>query len=528
MKRITYPSADIPRTSRVIALGFFDGIHLGHRAVLREALEQADMAGCAAAAFTFDDLPKAHKAGRLLSDADTDALLTRMELDELFVGQFTALRDLSPEDFVRRVLREQLGAQAVVCGFNYHFGQNGAGDAARLCVLGAQCGMRVTVLPPVLADGEPISSTRIRAAVAAGDLLLANRLLGHPLTIHAPVIDGHHLGRTLGTPTINQPLADGLTLPAFGVYASAVEVAGHVTYGVTNIGVKPTVGSECPLAETWIPEFEGDLYGKAVPVTPTVFLRPERKFPSVEALRERITADGERTRRLFVGEEPDAPRAVLFDFDDTLQNCALAFLNFFRAFVRRRFPDLPPAEQETRALQMAHSNQNGYVPYATYVEQMQAQYDWAAVLNRDEIVQAIWHEFPRFTTLLPGVAEGLRALRAQGWRLGIVTNGYSQIQNRKLDICGLRPLFDGIVISGDEDVHKPDPEIFRRAAARIGVAPARCIFVGDHPVNDIEGAGAAGMRPVFMQASGRFAPPDGVPVIRSMDELLARLPEFTA
>lgn len=527
MKRIVFPSAAIPRASRVIALGFFDGIHLGHRAVLRETLEQADMAGCVAAAFTFDDLPKAHKAGRLLSDADTDALLTRMELDELFVGQFAALRDMSPEDFVLRVLRDRLGARAVVCGFNYHFGQNGAGDAARLCELGAQCGIQVTVLPPVLADGEPISSTRIRAAVAAGDLLLANRLLGHPLTVHAPVIGGHHLGRTLGTPTINQPLEDGLTLPAFGVYASAVEVAGHVTYGVTNIGVKPTVGSERPLAETWIPAFTGDLYGQSVPVIPTAFLRPERKFPSVEALRERITADGECARRLFVGEEPGAPRAVLFDFDDTLQNCALAFLNFFRAFVRRRFPDLSAEEQETRAVQMAHSNQNGYVPYATYVEQMQAQYEWAAVLNRDEIVRAIWHEFPRFTTLLPGVETGLRTLRAQGWRLGIVTNGYSQIQNRKLDICGLRPLFDGIVISGDEDVHKPDPEIFRRAAARIGVSPAHCIFVGDHPVNDIEGAAAAGMHPVFMQASGRFAPPDGVPVIRSMDELLARLPEFT-
>lgn len=529
MKRIEYPSSAIAPAPRVVALGFFDGLHLGHRAVLRQALEEADMTGCTAAAFTFRDLPKAHTAGRLLSDDETDALLTRMELPELFVADFESLREVSPEAFVQQVLREQLGAEAVVCGFNYHFGKDGAGDAAALCALGARCGLRVTVLPPVMADGEPISSTRIRAAIQAGDLLLANRLMGHPFTIQAPVINGHHLGRTLGTPTINQPLTAERTCPPFGVYASAVEIDGHVTYGVTNIGVKPTVASdEAPLAETWIPEFSGDLYGQSVPVMPIAFLRPEQKFASIEALRAQIAADAEAVRRRFTGADGTGTQAILFDFDDTLQNCVEAFSRLFRAFIRRRFPDLPAEEQETRARQMALANQNGYVPYATFVQEMQKQYPWAAALRNEEVVEEIWRGFPRFTTLLSGVEDGLRALRAQGFRLGIVTNGYSQIQNRKLDICGLRPLFDSVVISGDEGVHKPDAELFLRAAARLGVAPTRCLFVGDHPINDIAGARAAGMRGVFMQASGRFAPPADVPIVHSMAELVERLPEFTA
>lgn len=525
MKRIVYPLSDAPEAPRAVALGFFDGIHLGHRAVLQRTLEEAGEAYIPAA-FTFDTLPKVEPTGRLMDDTDTDAQLERLGLAELIVAPFEALRDLSPEAFVRNVLCEALGARVVVCGYNYRFGKNGAGDAQQLMTLGAQCGMQVTVLPPVLADGEPISSTRIRAAVQRGDLLTANRLLGHPFTIHAPVIGGQQLGRTLGTPTINQPLSPKLVLPAFGVYASAVQVAGGVTYGVTNIGVKPTVGGTAPLAETWIPAFEGDLYGQEVPVTPVQFLRPEQRFPSVEALREQIKADGDAVRRLFAGEDEAPARAVLFDFDDTLQDRPAAFLAFSRHFVKRHFPHLPASEQEARALTMAQLNGSGYVEYHRFLDEVKSAFDWQDAPDNETLLAQVQREFPLFTTLLPGVAEGLCTLRRRGWRLGVITNGRSLMQNKKMDVSGLRPLLDIVVVSGDERIHKPDPELFRRAAARLGVACSRCVFVGDHPVNDIEGAVAAGMRPVFIQASGKFPHPAGVPLVRSMAELVEWLDTF--
>lgn len=522
MKRTEFSFSNSESTPRAVALGFFDGIHLGHRAVLQRALDEAS-AGYTPAVFTFDTLPKVEAVGRLSDDAETASVLERMGFAEWIVAPFDALRDLSPEAFVRDVLCGALGAKAVVCGSNYHFGKGGAGDAAMLTALGEQYGLTVAVLPPVLADGEPVSSTRIRAAVGAGDLLTANRLLGRAFTIHAPVIDGQHLGRTLGTPTINQALSTERVLPRFGVYASAVIVDGRVTYGVTNIGIKPTVGGTEPLAETWIPEFEGDLYGQEVPVMPICFLRAEQTFSSLDELREQIRADGDAVRRLFSGEGNTPARAVLFDFDDTLQDRPVAFLAFSRYFVKRHFPDLPPAEQEARAVAMARLNGDGYVRYPDYVEEVKALFSWENAPENETILWEIQRDFPLFTSLLPGVAEGLCTLREKGWRLGVITNGYSRMQNKKLDVCGLRPLLDAVVVSGDEGVHKPDPELFRRAAMRLGVACKHCVFVGDHPVNDIAGAVAAGMRPVFIQASGKFPPPADVPLVHSMTELLEYL-----
>lgn len=522
MKRIEFSVLNSEPTPHAVALGFFDGVHVGHRAVLQRTLDEAS-AGYTPAVFTFDTLPKFEAVGRLSDDAETAAVLERMGFSEWIVAPFATLRDLSPDAFVRDVLCGALGAKAVVCGSNYRFGKGGAGDAALLSELGERYGLSVAVLPSVLADGEPISSTRIRAAVAAGDLLTANRLLGRAYTIHAPVIDGQHLGRTFGTPTINQPLSTDQVLPRFGVYASAVIVDGRVTYGVTNIGVKPTVGGTVPLAETWIPEFQGDLYGQEVPVMPICFLRAEQTFSSLDELREQIQADGEAVRRLFSGEEENAPKAVLFDFDDTLQDRPVAFLAFSRYFVKRHFPDLPADEQEARAVAMARLNGDGYVRYPDYVEEVKALFSWENAPENEALLWEIQRDFPLFTSLLPGVAEGLCVLREKGWRLGVITNGYSRMQNKKLDVCGLRPLFDAVVVSGDEKVHKPDPELFRRAAMRLGVACENCVFVGDHPVNDIEGAVAAGMQPVFMQASGKFPPPADVPLVHTMAELLKYL-----
>ena len=165
--------------------------------------------------------------------------------------------------------------------------------------------MELSVTPPVSVAGETVSSTRIRACLEQGDVQQAGQLLGRPFGYDFEVTHGRQLGRTWGTPTINQPFPAGYVLPRFGVYASLVEVEGQKYYGVTNIGVKPTVGSDCALSETWIPEFSGDLYGKKVPVELLDFIRPERKFDSLDQLKNEILENGVLARKIAEREWKD-------------------------------------------------------------------------------------------------------------------------------------------------------------------------------------------------------------------------------
>ena len=159
-----------------------------------------------------------------------------------------------------------------------------------------EAGVELYVVPPVEDGGEKVSSTRIRKAVEAGDIPTANRLLGRPFGFSLEVIHGNHIGTGLGTPTINQAIPEGFVLPKFGVYASWCRVGGEYFYGVTNVGVKPTVGSDRVLAETWMPDFQGDLYGKRVRVFLLEFLRPERKFHSLDELKAAIRENGEQAK----------------------------------------------------------------------------------------------------------------------------------------------------------------------------------------------------------------------------------------
>lgn len=519
MERLHFPGT-LPSHRRVVALGFFDGIHLGHRAVLRRTL---DVAGdtLVSAVFTFDTLPKLKGEGLLLSREEGDRRLSRLGFAERIVADFAALCALSPEEFARDVLAGALHAEAVCCGENFRFGKNGVGDVTTLKKWGDVFGFEVHVLPLTTADGEPISSTRIRRVLATGDMRAVNRLLGHPYEITAEVIGGARLGRTLGTPTINQPLPPNAVYPPFGVYASVVEVNGAAHTAVTNIGMKPTVGGKQPLAETWIFDYDGDLYGRTMTVRPIAFLRKETAFSSVKELKEQIVADGDAARAAFAPQ--GHLRAVLFDLDDTLQNRRLAFLNFSRAMMSRHFPALSAEEREARAQRMAALSGSGneFASYEAFYTALVQTLCWQDAPPIPQLVREAQLHFPDHTVLLPGVTEGLTRLREKGYVLGIVTNGNGVMQNKKLDACGLRPYLDVVVVSGEEGVAKPDPEIFLRAAARLGVHPADCLFVGDHPEKDIGGAVGAGMQAVFMQASGFYAPPNGVRVVHSMDELIA-------
>lgn len=283
-----------------VALGSFDGIHRGHMDVLRQALA-CKKEGYCPAAFTLEGLiGTAKPVRRLLSRERQAEILNMMGFERLYRVDFESVRQMSPEDFVRQILHEQLGARVVCCGFNYHFGYKGAGDTAALQALCEAYGIQVRIAPPCMEDGEAVSSSRIRKLVEMGDMQTARKLLGRPYAIDFQVVHGRALGRTIGLPTINQPFPGDFALPRFGVYASSVRIDGKQYHAVTNVGIKPTVGSDGPLAETCIFGFSGNLYGRKVPVELLAFLRPEQRFSSVEHLRRQIIRDGQEAEKILL------------------------------------------------------------------------------------------------------------------------------------------------------------------------------------------------------------------------------------
>lgn len=300
-----YQDLQTPERELAAALGSFDGLHLGHRQVIGNTLSAP---GLRPAVITFQQNPSVSLQKKpvplLTTNEQKLALLEEMGVEVVYLLSFEQIRDMEPEDFVEALYRI-CRVRALSCGFNFRFGKNGRGDAGLLKELCREKGISLSVTPPVSVAGETVSSTRIRACLEQGDVQQAGQLLGRPFGYDFEVTHGRQLGRTWGTPTINQPFPQGYVLPRFGVYASLVEVEGQKYYGVTNIGVKPTVGSDCALSETWIPEFSGDLYGKKVPVELLDFIRPERKFDSLDQLKNEILENGVLARKIAEREWKD-------------------------------------------------------------------------------------------------------------------------------------------------------------------------------------------------------------------------------
>lgn len=291
-----YDSLQIYRAHKegsAVALGFFDGVHLGHRAVLKACAGS----GLHRVVLTFSQ-PPAKTIGRacppLLTDnARKAALLGELGADDIIFADFASLRELSPAEFVRSILYERLHAKQVYCGFNYRFGKDGDGDTALLTALCSEYGIGVTVIEPVYLDGEAVSSTRIRACIAAGEVGRAAEMLGGCYTIEGDIGGGNHIGTTMGFPTVNIPIGEELCVPRYGVYASYITIDGRTFTAATNIGVHPTVEViSRPLCESFLLDFEGgDLYGKHAVCELRRFIRGERKFDSIEELRAQIRHD---------------------------------------------------------------------------------------------------------------------------------------------------------------------------------------------------------------------------------------------
>lgn len=285
----------------VLALGFFDGVHLAHRALLEATVKEAKKRGLSAAVFTFSGgLPGVKSGARLTDDQQRNALFEEIGIDYLFTVTFEDVCSLSPEEFVSRYLLAVCRAQLAVAGFNFRFGKNAGGDAALLTELMQKAGLDAVILSPFMLAGGTVSASRIRQAIENGDPSLAATLLGRPYAITTPVLHGKALGRHLGTPTLNQLFPTGAVIPRRGVYATVCHVEGQVYCGVSNVGVRPTVENSSTVnVETYLLDFTGDLYEKDVKVEFLHFIRAEKKFASKEELTAQIACDVASTRRFF-------------------------------------------------------------------------------------------------------------------------------------------------------------------------------------------------------------------------------------
>ena len=278
-----------------VALGFFDGLHLGHTQVIMQALLQE----LTPIVFTFSNrsvLPKFTRREDIINYDFKLELLESMGVKHIYAPDFADIKDMTAEQFVREILVERLGADFVSCGYDFHFAKGGTADADTLCELCGKHGIRVCVVPAVKIDGETVSSTLIRQLIKSGDIEKANCFLGYELTCSLEVIHGKQNGKKMGFPTINQAIPEGMTIPKQGVYKSRTRVNDTEYPSITNIGVKPTIDLEeneirSPIMETHIIGFDGDLYGKRVTVSLLSFMREERKFSGLQELSEQLEKD---------------------------------------------------------------------------------------------------------------------------------------------------------------------------------------------------------------------------------------------
>lgn len=292
---------------RVIALGFFDGVHKGHGALLRTVAQVADRLGAKPCAFTFDRSPTAAITGQtipLLSSVEDRVWLMRRYygIEEVIVAPFDGMQKMDWQDFVSEYLQKELGAVHVVAGHDFHFGYMGKGNPQRLQEKCRELGMGCDIIQKVEQDGITISSTYIRTLIAQGEVERADQFLGHPHTLTNRVAHGKKIGTTtLGFPTVNLLIPQGVIVPAFGVYATRVWFDGQCRCAVTNVGVRPTVEDNDGhvTVEGFILDFDGDLYDHEIRMEFYKYLRPEQCFPSMDALAAEIRRNAQQTRDYF-------------------------------------------------------------------------------------------------------------------------------------------------------------------------------------------------------------------------------------
>ena len=304
----TYQNLNDGSRGAVVAIGNFDGVHLGHQSVIALARAAAAELSAPLGVLTFEPHPRSYfapdaPAFRLMNARARAHRLERLGVEHLYELPFgESLASKSADDFIREVLVDGLSVRQVIVGADFRYGKGRKGDPDLLVSAGATHGFRVTIVP-LVSDGQgDYSSTAIREALSAGQPEEAARILGHWHRLEGEVVKGDKRGHELGFPTVNIPL-EGLHLPKFGVYAVTVEVetGPHKGsyHGAASLGVKPTFGENEPCLETYLFDFSGDLYGASISVALVKFLRPELKFDDIEALIAQMEADCEEARAVL-------------------------------------------------------------------------------------------------------------------------------------------------------------------------------------------------------------------------------------
>ncbi len=288
-----------------VVIGNFDGVHLGHAALIDRCVKEAERAGLFSLVMTFSPHPKSFFSGEsypaICSREEKIRHIDALGADGLLILPFDrAFADLSPEAFVSEILVNRLHCEKVFIGDDFTFGRGGAGNAAALKELAAACGIDVRVLGQLRFRGEAVSSTRIKALLASGNVTEAGRLLGRAYSVSGEVVHGRELGRTIGFPTANLELPAGRALPGAGVYVASVSHKGKKYDAVACVGHRPTIAEgQSPNLEAHLLDHSADLYGETVTVTLISFLRGEKKFASVEELKAAIAADKEKAQSFF-------------------------------------------------------------------------------------------------------------------------------------------------------------------------------------------------------------------------------------
>ena len=262
-----------------IALGFFDGVHIAHC----KSFDASPM-----------ELLSVDRAKYITTNDEKKKLIATLGADTEFLALSENLLSMEAETFVKEILVDEYNIKYAVCGYNYRFGKNGRGDTELLKKLGKQYGFQVTVCECETLHGESISSSRIRELISTGDISTANELLGRNFSLCGTVCEGKHLGRKLGFPTANVFFGESTVIPKNGVYKTLVTIGENSYTAITNTGVNPTVGGEALRTETYIPNFDGDIYGYEIKIEFLDFIREEKKFNSIEELKSQIRRDVDR------------------------------------------------------------------------------------------------------------------------------------------------------------------------------------------------------------------------------------------
>lgn len=288
--------------NKIFALGFFDGVHLGHQALLSACCRMAREMGAEPWAVTFDKHPQtlftAQPPKLINKNTDRVALLRSYGMEQVIIYPVTEQTMAKPWETFLEELTNQ-GATGFVCGSDFRFGCRGEGTAQKLQAYCTENGLACAIVEQQTMKGIRISSTHIRALLEAGDMAEANAFLGHPHVLTGQVVDGRKLGRTIGTPTANLLIPADVAAPGHGVYACKAQFDGAEYMAVTNVGTRPTVGGHRVTVESWLLDFAGDLYGKTLTLRFYEFLRPEQRFDSLEKLQGEIQKNALQTREIF-------------------------------------------------------------------------------------------------------------------------------------------------------------------------------------------------------------------------------------